>query len=723
MSFLYNLIFVDVSQFVAEPLRTGVQRVLTQVTRHLPRERIMPFKVMGPDRVGVLDPVLFDLMVQYFESDTPTIRSRVARAQGGEFLRETLEEAKVRLVGNRPIAVLPAQKFFRRAQAVLNLENFADQNRSRFYISCRENFRYKVYHLIHDFLLFEHPELFPQLDWRKAADYVKLFEAYALAGGYFVSNPGLKSRIERYFARYPEDVHLVPFGGDIRGEEPAVQRHNDQRRVVVLGTIEPRKFPEQTIEALDRVAREGNGSIDCVVVGRWGWLEPEARLRIAEIFRQGRVRHLENLSDADVVDLMATTDVAVSLSIAEGFGIPVVEFAARGIPVVSNAGVPASEVIPEALLVPLEEFTADTIAEAIRVGLARGISRQHRYAATWADCAARIMEVLEQQVISVATLNPFAGVSGGWDIAARFAKTYERQPREWEDLKIAVRGRLTDMLGQAMIQVIDQAGENAATVPRLLVEEMSEVVSDNRGLRYWNEIEQARPLVAQMLRCVLSDNYIECLRRAYRAFLGRSIDPRAAAEVPTFVPLGRAIGRVREVAFSPEAENFLGTERYFALRKVVSDLGPVLDGISAEHFDLFKLYRVLEIGEPTLADVFESTALLTEGVSPLEITLYFARRRALQSDMTSVFLDVLAEVFEHRGLRIKAAYPAREITADDDSPAFLRRAYRMILRKEIDDEGLAYYQSALRDGRLTRDDVLGLLSRADEARHRRITVV
>ena len=38
----------------------------------------------------------------------------------------------------------------------------------------------------------------------------------------------------------------------------------------------------------------------------------------------------------------------------------------------------------------------------------------------------------------------------------------------------------------------------------------------------------------------------------------------------------------------------------------------------------------------------------------------------------------------------------------DESREFLRRAYRMLLRKEIDDEGMAYYGSALRDGRLTR---------------------
>ncbi len=723
MSLLYNRIFVDVSQFVAEPLRTGVQRVLTQVTRYLPRERIMPFKVLGPERVGILDPTLFDLMIEYFETDTATIRSRVAREQGGEFLPETVEEARVRLVGNRPIAILPANKFFRRAQAVLNLENFADPMRSRFYIACRENFRYKVYHLVHDFLLYEHPELFPQLDWRRASDYVKLFEAFAVAGGYIVSNPPLAAKVARYFARNPADVHVSAFGADIGPAQARGHRVGGQRRVVVLGTIEPRKFPEATIAALDQIAAESDGAVECIVVGRWGWVAPEARTRIAELFRRGRVQHLENLSDAAVAELMANTNVAVSLSVAEGFGLPVIEFAAHGIPVVTNDGVPAASLLDPRLLVRVARMDRESIVAAIRDGLARGVSPAHRYTRSWADCAADIVRVLDEQVVSVSPTAATAGVRGGWEATARLAKILEQAPREWEETKIAVRERLAVLIAEGSIVTTDQSGQPATGVPRMLIEEVSEVVSDNRGLRYWSEIEAARPLVVQMLRCVLSDNYIECLRRAYLTFLGRSIDPRAAAEAPTYAPLSRAIGRVREVAFSPEAEAFLGAERALALRKVISDIGGLLEVVAAEHFDLFRVFAALEIGEPTLADVFEATALLTEKINPLEITLYFGRRRRLRSDMNSVLLDILAEVFDKRGLRIRSVYAARDLAQDDDTQGFIRRAYRLILRKEVDDEGLQYYHRAISEGRLSRQAVLEILAGAEEARSRGIAIV
>jgi hypothetical protein len=294
---------------------------------------------------------------------------------------------------------------------------------------------------------------------------------------------------------------------------------------------------------------------------------------------------------------------------------------------------------------------------------------------------------------------------------------------DWEELKRDVKRELLLLLPDGAIEITDATGRRLAELPDELLENTAEIVSDNRGLLYWTEIEIARPFIVRLMHCVLSDNYIECLRQGYRTFMGRNIDPRAAAEVPVYSPLSRSLGRLRELMNSDECQNYLGRERWTALSKVMRELAPVMNAVVNETFDLFHVFSVLGMGEPQLEQVFEAAALLSEDISPVEIALYFGRHRKLKSDVTALYLDVLAEVYESRGVQIKSAYTQRELAEIDDTRQFIRRAYRLILRKEVDDEGLNYYYTALYRGYITRADMLSRLTETYEARSRRITVV
>ena len=61
---MYQLAFLDISQFVQEPLRTGVQRVLVKIIENMPRGCIMPFRVVDEKHVAILDPAIFDICVR-----------------------------------------------------------------------------------------------------------------------------------------------------------------------------------------------------------------------------------------------------------------------------------------------------------------------------------------------------------------------------------------------------------------------------------------------------------------------------------------------------------------------------------------------------------------------------------------------------------------------------------------------------------------------------------
>jgi hypothetical protein len=180
---------------------------------------------------------------------------------------------------------------------------------------------------------------------------------------------------------------------------------------------------------------------------------------------------------------------------------------------------------------------------------------------------------------------------------------------------------------------------------------------------------------------------------------------------------------VRDIVLGPEAHSALGAFAVGALRKMLGELDPVLAATCAEPFDLYRLFAVIDLPEPSLDDVFEASALLAEDVHPLELLLYFAARRPASGDIVGELLEVVASIVERRGPRIRRLIPRGELTNEGDVRRFVRRAYRLILRKEVDDDGLSYFTQALLEGAMTRDSALDALVASDIARARQITVV
>ena len=77
-----------------------------------PRDKIIPFKVIDEEHVGILDPAIFDMFVSYFHAQRPSSRAVLAGAQGKE-ISLTEEELQIKFVGNHPLAVLQAKRFLR----------------------------------------------------------------------------------------------------------------------------------------------------------------------------------------------------------------------------------------------------------------------------------------------------------------------------------------------------------------------------------------------------------------------------------------------------------------------------------------------------------------------------------------------------------------------------------------------------------------------------------
>ncbi|GAB3296185.1 glycosyltransferase family 4 protein [Parasphingorhabdus pacifica] len=173
--------------------------------------------------------------------------------------------------------------------------------------------------------------------------------------------------------------------------------------VLAIGTVEPRKGYEHLVRAL---ARPGAPEVPLLIAGRPGWGDLDLeRLARGLGLPDGRVRMLGGVPDDELVALLRHATALAVPSLAEGFGLPLLEAMATGIPVVHSDAPALVEVAADAgLAVPRADSGA--LASALRVVVddpARraelaeaGLRRATRF--TW-ESAARAMWNLQLDVI------------------------------------------------------------------------------------------------------------------------------------------------------------------------------------------------------------------------------------------------------------------------------------------------------------------------------------
>ncbi len=103
-----------------------------------------------------------------------------------------------------------------------------------------------------------------------------------------------------------------------------------------VGTLEPRKGYSVAIEAFERLWAAGV-DVRYIIVGRPGWNTSvlQARLRKHKEFG-ARLFWFDDANDADLRLLYANARGAVLASVAEGFGLPLVEAALHGVPAIAS---------------------------------------------------------------------------------------------------------------------------------------------------------------------------------------------------------------------------------------------------------------------------------------------------------------------------------------------------------------------------------------------------
>lgn len=163
-----------------------------------------------------------------------------------------------------------------------------------------------------------------------------------------------------------------------------------------VGTVETRKGYPVALEAFERLWAEGLDA-NFVIVGRTGWNAAAFENRLRGHREKGRrLFWLDNASDADLTFLYREARAVVLPNIAEGFGLPLVEAAHFGAPVIASDIAVFREIGGDAACY-FDLLNTGSLMERIRQTLATEKIASNIPSVSWVESTAELMRILHEE--------------------------------------------------------------------------------------------------------------------------------------------------------------------------------------------------------------------------------------------------------------------------------------------------------------------------------------
>ncbi|TDD16899.1 glycosyltransferase family 4 protein [Nonomuraea diastatica] len=215
--------------------------------------------------------------------------------------------------------------------------------------------------------------------------------------------------IHRDFNVPQANMRLIPLGVDTRYFHPRPGKPKRKGSIVAVASADsPMKGVATLLRAVAKLATERD--VNLTVVSRPTPGGPTEQL-VQELSLQDRVRFVHGISDDELGELIATSEISVVPSLYEGFSLPAVEHMACGTPLVASRTGALPEVVGDAAVkVPpgdAEELAAvlrrlhDSPGERERVGKAGYDRVMERY--TWHVVAKRTVEAYREAIAARAS--------------------------------------------------------------------------------------------------------------------------------------------------------------------------------------------------------------------------------------------------------------------------------------------------------------------------------
>jgi len=340
-------IYLDISQFISHPYKTGIQRVLYEILNTWKNEvPLVPIFINEKSETNILPHKVIDLIKSYFQQENNAIEA-------------TAIEIKSFSKTENSINLIKENDFY-----IFNPELFYSQNRINYYQSfIKTKGAEYLYFIIYDLLPFIHPEYFPRNILTGCTPYLTLIVNLKNCG--FISEKTKRDFITRAVKKETLTTSpILPLGGDTLGTNT---HPFDSTNITftVVGDIRPRKNTEKVIDVFENIWKKGI-EIKLQLCGPLNWPNITMKNRLESLKEnQPLFNWIEAPSDQVLRDSIINSRCTIYASENEGFGLPPLESLSLGTPVIVGNHIPSIENLTEDGMIKLREISHSTLEQAI----------------------------------------------------------------------------------------------------------------------------------------------------------------------------------------------------------------------------------------------------------------------------------------------------------------------------------------------------------------------
>jgi len=320
-------VYIDVTEFLRHPVRTGIQRVCGELCRWWPGNDLIPVALSASSRLVPLPSDTRSVISSYFQASSdklPMVRESISQIAAAS--REIHDDVDI---CKSPI-IVP--------------EVFYDPKRIEFFQALLPEQYGNVHFIAFDTLPLTHPQYFPaKSPYELIEGYFRLVRKAKHVG--FISRSTREVFCQRLLRRPDFDGPVLRLGSDSMGER-SPRPSNPGLKFSVLGTIEPRKRHALILDAFERMFPE-MPDLSLTFIGGMGWVDEATATRIRTL-SQSRPRQFTWIDRADdrvIRETVSSSRATLYLSAAEGYGLPPVESLYLGVPVIATRNIPSLEEI------------------------------------------------------------------------------------------------------------------------------------------------------------------------------------------------------------------------------------------------------------------------------------------------------------------------------------------------------------------------------------------
>jgi glycosyltransferase involved in cell wall biosynthesis len=311
-------IFVDVSELIHRDAATGVQRVTKNIL----------FQLLSSPPKG------YEIQAVYASIDD------IGYKEANQFTARFLNT-----FSDRPDELLEPIS----GDIFLGLD--LQQHTTRFqsqYLSLIRNHGVIVYFVVYDLLPMQFPQYWPQEDRIDLVHSEWLNVITQFDGAVCISKSVSDELLDWLIQTKPKrtrpfNIGFFHLGADIdQSRLVDVDKENlkldfgGRLTFLMVGTVEPRKAHAKVLDVFNELWEEGV-EINLVIVGKKGWLVDPLVLKIENHVRKDvNLFWFNGITDSFLNDVYTKSDCLIAASEGEGFGLPLIEAAQHGLPIIAR---------------------------------------------------------------------------------------------------------------------------------------------------------------------------------------------------------------------------------------------------------------------------------------------------------------------------------------------------------------------------------------------------